>query len=73
MPQGDVSPVGDIAMAGLTTIRITTHTRDDLKDLGFKDETYEEILRRLFKQARLLAVYECEKRILETEEFAPLH
>jgi hypothetical protein len=59
-------------MAGLTTIRITTATRDDLKDLGFKDETYEEILRRLVKQARLLAVYEREKRILESEEFAPL-
>lgn len=59
-------------MAGLTTIRITTGTRDDLKDLGFKDETYEDILRRLVKQGRLLAVYEREKRILETEEFAPL-
>ena len=59
-------------MAGLTTIRISMDTRDDLKGLGFKDETYEEILRRLVKQARLLAVYEREKRILETEEFAPL-
>jgi hypothetical protein len=59
-------------MTTLTTIRISTNTRDDLKDLGFKDETYEEILRRLVKQARLLAVYEREKRILETEEFAPL-
>ena len=59
-------------MSGLTTIRISTSTRDDLKDLGFKDETYEKILRRLVKQARLQAVYEREKRILETEEFAPL-
>ena len=59
-------------MSGLTTIRISTGTRDDLKGLGFKDETYEEILRRLVKQARLLAAYEREKRILETEEFAPL-
>jgi hypothetical protein len=58
-------------MAGITTIRISTDMRDDLKGLGYKGETYEEILGRLVKQARLLAVYDREKRILEREEFAP--
>lgn len=59
-------------MSGLTTIRISTGTRDDLKGLGSKDETYEEIVRRLVRIARRLAVYEREKRILSEEEFAPL-
>jgi len=57
---------------GPTTIRISTSTRDDLKRLGDKGETYEEILQRLIKLARLSAVYDREQRILETEEFAPL-
>jgi len=64
--------VGKAILTDQTTIRISTSTREDLKRLGFKDETYEDILRRLIKQARLLAVYEREKRILETEEFTPL-
>ena len=55
-----------------TTIRISTGTRNDLKRLGYKDETYEDILRRLIKQARLLTLYDREKRILDSEEFAPL-
>lgn len=59
-------------MTRLTTIRVSPRTRDDIKDLGHKGETFEEILRRLVKQARLLAVHERENKILETEDFASL-
>jgi hypothetical protein len=60
------------AMEAPTTIRVSGSTRDELKKLGFKDETYDDILRRVIRQARLMAVYEREKRILDEEEFAPL-
>ena len=34
---------------GVTTIQLTPATRDKLKDLGKKGETYEEIILRLIK------------------------
>jgi len=35
-----------------TTIRIQTELRDELKTLGRKGETYEEIIRRLIEEAK---------------------
>ncbi len=32
-----------------TTIQISTETRDELKTLGSKGETYDEIIKRLIK------------------------
>jgi transcriptional regulator len=37
---------------GKTTIELTKETRDQLKALGKKGETYEEIIKRLLKQAK---------------------
>jgi len=34
---------------GVTTIQLSPKTRDKLKDLGKKSETYEDILLRLLK------------------------
>ncbi len=56
----------------MTTIQVTVNTRDRLKRLASKDQTYEELLRRLLDDAEMRILYEREKRILETEEFIPL-
>ena len=37
----------------VTTIQLTPPTRDKLKDLGKKGETYEEIILRLIKQGKI--------------------
>ncbi len=39
-------------MAEMTTIPVTKDTRDILKTLGRKGETYDQILRRLISQVR---------------------
>lgn len=36
----------------VTTIQLSRETRDQLKDLGKKGETYDEIVRRLLKLAK---------------------
>ncbi len=56
----------------MTTIQVTVNTRDRLKRLASKGQTYEELLRRLLDDAEMRILYEREKRILETEEFLPL-
>ncbi|MEK6988444.1 MAG: hypothetical protein AABX97_10240 [Candidatus Thermoplasmatota archaeon] len=56
----------------LTTIPVSTQLRDRLKRLATKGETYDKLLRRLVDDAEARILYEREKRILETEEFAPL-
>lgn len=37
---------------GKTTIELARETRDQLKELGKKGETYDEIVRRLLKLAK---------------------
>ncbi len=60
-------------MAGdLTTIQISKMTRDQLKQLGRKGETYDQVLRRLIEIARKTKFFKDIDRILETEEFVPL-
>jgi hypothetical protein len=38
--------------SGVTTIQLTPSTRDKLKDLGKKGESYEQIILRLLKAAK---------------------
>ena len=56
----------------LTTIPISKETRDRLKRIASKGETYDELLDRLITDAEARLVYERQRRILETEEFVPL-
>lgn len=56
----------------LTTIQIKIDTRDELKKYGRKDETYDEIIKKLMKAASVKKFYEDMERILESEEFVPL-
>jgi hypothetical protein len=56
----------------LTTIQISKVTRDELRQLGFKGETYDQLLVRLIEMARMSAFFQDVDRILETEEFGPL-
>ncbi len=60
-------------MAGnLTTIQISKMTREQLRQLGKKGETYDQVLNRLIEMARKTAFFNDIDRILETEEFVPL-
>ena len=59
-------------MAAITTIPVTTTTRDRLRRLGHKGETYDTILQRLVQEAEEGHIYERQRHILETEEFVPL-
>jgi len=61
-----------LVVMGLTTIPVTAEVRDRLKRLASKGETYDQLLRRLVRDAEARLLYEREKRILETEEFVPL-
>ncbi len=62
-----------IEMAGnLTTIQISKMTRDQLRKLGMKGETYDQVLNRLIEMARKNAFFNDIDRILENEEFVPL-
>jgi len=59
-------------MSRTTTIPLSPNTRDALKKLGVKGETYDDILRRLIQLAEQAAFLERQKRILTAEEFTPL-
>jgi len=61
-----------IALSRTTTIPLSPDTRDALKRLGAKGETYDAILRRLIQLAEQAAFVERQKRILTDEEFTPL-
>jgi len=56
----------------LTTIQLSKVTRDQLRQLGRKGETYDQVLNRLIDMARRTAFFMDIDRILETEEFVPL-
>lgn len=56
----------------LTTIPVSKETRDRMKRLALKGETYDDLLRRLIESVEVRLLYERERRILETEEFVPL-
>ena len=60
-------------MMSRTTIPISKELRDRLRRLASKGETCDDLLRRLIEDAENRLLYERERRILETEEFVPLH
>ena len=57
---------------GLTTIQLKQETREKLKKYGRKDETYDEIIKRLVSIADRHLFYDEQKRILKEERFVPL-
>jgi len=59
-------------MTSLTTIPVSKSTRDALKLVGYKEETYDDVLQRLIELAKRQAFYDRQKQILETQEFIPL-
>jgi len=56
----------------LTTIQIEKQTREDLKQFGTKDETYNEILEKMMELASRQLFYERQRLILKNERFVPL-
>ena len=60
-------------MGDMTTIPVTKDTRDVLKTLGRKGETYDQILRRLVPQVRWVEFVERQYGKLEDRsKFVPL-
>ena len=59
-------------MAAPTTIQISKETREELRQLGKKGETYDELIQRLMEIAKRIEFFDDIDRILETEEFVPL-
>jgi len=51
----------------VTTVQITSETRDLLKSVGRKGETYDEIIRKLLKSSEYVAFVEDQYRILRDE------
>ena len=60
-------------MAGsVTTIQINKATRDQLRQLGRKGETYDQVVLRLIEMAKRSAFFKDIDRVLQSEEFVPL-
>jgi hypothetical protein len=59
-------------MSESTSIPIRKKTRNLLKTLGQKGETYDDIIGRLIEIAEQVDFFNKQKRILEDEEFIPL-
>lgn len=59
-------------MNSVTTIQLNKDTREELRELGRKGETYDELIHRLIEMAHKLEFFEDIDRILENEEFVPL-
>ena len=55
-----------------TTIAVSEETRDLLKKLGSKSETYDEIIRKALDIAQEKIFTERQERILKTEEFVSI-
>ncbi len=56
----------------LTTIQVSKETREKLKKLGRKSQTYDEIIENLLEINRKALFFIELDRIADTEEFAPL-
>jgi ribosomal protein L19E len=55
-----------------TTIQTSKMTRDQLRQLRRKGETYDQVLHRLFECARKAAFFKDIDRVLESEVFVHL-
>ena len=59
-------------MSDITTIPLKKKTRDKLKKLGQKGETYDSVIKKLILIAKQQEFYQKQKRILDEEEFSPV-
>ena len=59
-------------MSEITTIPLKKITRDKLKKLGQKGETYDSVIKKLISIAEQQQFYLNQKRILDEEEFTSL-
>ena len=59
-------------MSAVTTIQINKETREELREIGKKGETYNQLIHRLIEMAKKVDFFGDIDRILETEEFVPL-
>ena len=55
-----------------TTIAINVKTRDMLKEIGKKGETYDELIKKALEIAKRELFFERQDKILKSEEFVPL-
>ncbi|MCL4349966.1 MAG: hypothetical protein M1414_06795 [Candidatus Thermoplasmatota archaeon] len=55
-----------------TTIQISKETREKLKEVGHKGQTYDEIIENLLEISRKAMFFNELDRIADAEEFVPL-
>ncbi len=55
-----------------TTIQISKETREKLKEVGRKGQTYDEIIENLLEISKKAMFFNELDRIAKTEEFVPL-
>ena len=56
----------------MTTVSLRPETKETLRKLGAKGQTYDEIIRELIERASVKELDARWNRILEEEEFIPL-
>lgn len=61
-----------VNMASITTISVKPETKEILRELGGKGQTYDEIIRMLVQKASIKELDKRWNRILEEDEFIPL-
>jgi predicted CopG family antitoxin len=61
-----------MASPKMTTISLRAETRDRLRKIGSKDQTYDEVIRELIDRASIKELDARWNRILEGEKFTPL-
>lgn len=59
-------------MTESTSIPVRKETRNRLKTIGQKGETYDDIISKLIEIAEQVDFFKNQRRILEEEEFLPL-
>jgi predicted CopG family antitoxin len=59
-------------MSTTTTIAISYETKEVLRQLGEKDESYEDVIQKLIKEASLKKLDERWNKILKEDKFIPL-
>ena len=59
-------------MASMTTISLQRETKEKLRKLGSKGQTYDEVIRGLLDRAAIRELDDRWNRILADEEFIPL-
>ena len=59
-------------MRDVTTIQLQKTTREALKQVGKKGESYDNLILRLIEVAQKARFFAEMDRIIETEEFVPL-